>query len=202
LSQVGLRLRAARTSKGWTLERLATAASISASTLSRLESGKRQASLDLLLPLTRKLGISIDDLLIQQPDDPRVRREGWTSGAVSVHPLSEESSAVHTYKMHYRPMPRVALDDLQMHQGYEWLYVLSGRMRLQLGEREIVLHKGEAAEFDTLTPHALTAVGPEDTEIISIFNETGARFHTQPDGGLPGDQHTGDGRLGGGRIDG
>lgn len=181
LAQVGLRLRAARTAKGWTLQRLADAANISASTLSRLESGKRQASLELLLPLTRKLGVSIDDLLVETPEDPRVQREGWSSGAVGVHPLSEESSAVHTYKMHYRPQSRVPLDELKVHQGYEWLYVLSGRMRLQLGEREIILHKGEAAEFDTWTPHAITAVGPEDAEIISIFNETGARFHTQPD---------------------
>lgn len=181
LAQVGLRLRAARTSKGWTLGRLAAAANISASTLSRLESGKRQASLDLLLPLTRKLGISVDDLLVQAPDDPRIRRQGWSSGTVTVHPLSEESSAVHTYKMRYRPAPGLALEELKVHQGYEWLYVLSGRMRLQLADREIILHKGEAAEFDTLTPHALTALGPEDAEIISIFNETGARFHTQPE---------------------
>lgn len=181
LGQVGLRLKAARTSKGWTLERLAKAANVSASTLSRLEAGKRQASLELLLPLTRKLGISIDDLLVPVPEDPRVRRKGWQAHGITVHPLSEESSAVHTYKMHYRPLPRVPQEELELrvHQGYEWLYVLAGRMRLQLGEREIVLHKGEAAEFDTLTPHALTAVGPEDAEVISIFNEAGARFHTE-----------------------
>lgn len=181
LAQVGPRLKAARTSKGWTLERLAAAASISASTLSRLESGKRQASLELLLPLIRKLGISIDDLIAVVPGDPRVRRQGWESGTVTVHPLSEEGSAVHTYKMRYAPAPRLELRDLKTHHGFEWLYVLSGLMRLQLGEREILLHKGEAAQFDTLTPHALTAVGPEHAEIISIFNETGARFHTQPD---------------------
>lgn len=181
LAQVGLRLRAARTSKGWTLERLASAAEISASTLSRLESGKRQASLELLMPLTRKLGISIDDLLVEAPEDPRVCREGWAAGTVEVLPLSEESSAVHTYKMHYRPMPAVPVEELKVHQGYEWLYVMSGRIRLQLGEREVILHKGEAAEFDTLTPHALTCPGPEDAEIISIFNEAGARFHTLAD---------------------
>lgn len=181
LAQVGLRLKAARTSKGWTLDRLAAAANISASTLSRLESGKRQASLELLLPLIRKLGISLDDLLVEAPEDPRVRRTGWQAGPVRVHPLSEEDSAVHTYKMHYSPSPRLSMEELAMHQGFEWLYVLTGRMRLQLGEREIILHKGEAAEFDTLTPHALTAVGPEEGQIISIFNETGAKFHTQPE---------------------
>lgn len=177
LAQVGLRLKAARTAKGWTLDRLAKAAEISSSTLSRLESGKRQASLELLLPVTRQLGMSIEDLLVPVPEDPRVRRDAWEAEGMRVHPLSPESSPVHTYKIHYRPRP--AADQLRAHDGYEWLYVLAGRMRLQLGEREIVLHKGEAAEFDTLTPHALTAMGPEDAEVISIFNEAGARFHTQ-----------------------
>lgn len=181
LAQVGVRLKAARTAKGWTLERLARAAGVSASTLSRLEAGKRQASLELLLPLTRQLGISMDDLLVPVPEDPRVRREAWETHGMIVHPLSEESSAVRVYKIHYRPLAAVPQEELRLkvHQGYEWLYVLAGRMRLQLGEREIILHKGEAAEFDTLTPHALTAVGPEDAEVISIFNEAGARFHTE-----------------------
>lgn len=177
LDQVGIRLKAARTSKGWTLDRLAKAAEISASTLSRLESGKRQASLELLLPLTRQLGINIDDLLVPVPEDPRVRRDGWEADGIRVHPLSPESSPVHTYKVQYSPRPPA--EELKTHSGYEWLYVLAGRMRLQLGHREIVLHKGEAAEFDTLTPHALSAVGPEDGEIISIFNEAGVRFHTE-----------------------
>ena len=177
LAQVGLRLKAARTAKGWTLERLAKAAGISSSTLSRLESGKRQASLELLLPVARQLGMSIDDLLVPVPEDPRVRRDAWEAEGMWVHPLSPESSPVHTYKIHYQPRPPV--DQLRVHGGYEWLYVMAGRMRLQLGNREIILHKGEAAEFDTLTPHALTAVGPEDAEVISIFNEAGARFHTQ-----------------------
>lgn len=179
LEQVGLRLKASRTAKGWTLERLARAAGISASTLSRLEAGKRQASLELLLPLTRQLGIAVDDLIAEPEADPRVTREGWEADGRRVHPLSHESSPVHTYKIRFSPAPAVPVEYLKTHDGYEWLYVLSGRMRIQLGEREILLHKGEAAEFDTLTPHALTAVGPEDAEVISIFNEAGAKFHTE-----------------------
>ncbi len=179
LDLVGIRLKAARTARGWTLERLARASDISASTLSRLEGGKRQASLELLLPLTRQLGIGLDDLVVAAPGDPRVRREPWEAGGITVHPLSVESSPVHTYKIRYSPMSAVVRNDLKVHDGYEWLYVLSGRMRLQLGDQETILFKGEAAEFDTLTPHALTALGPEHAEVISIFNETGARFHTR-----------------------
>ncbi|WP_146338849.1 helix-turn-helix domain-containing protein [Nesterenkonia sp. NBAIMH1] len=179
LKQVGLRLKAARTAKGWTLERLARAADVSPSTLSRLETGKRQASLELLLPLTKKLGITVDDLLAAPAQDPRVDRDGWEAAGRRVLPLSQESSPVQTYKIVLRPAAAVPAHMLQTHDGYEWLYVLHGRVRIQLGDRDIVLHKGEAAEFDTLTPHAMTGIGPEDAEIISIFNEAGAKFHTQ-----------------------
>ncbi len=45
------------------------------------------------------------------------------------------------------------------HEGYEWVYVLSGRLRLVLGEHDVVLGSGEAAEFDTRVPHWFGAAG-------------------------------------------
>ncbi|GAA1818646.1 helix-turn-helix domain-containing protein [Nesterenkonia flava] len=177
LANLGLRLRAARTGRGWTLESLAHKAGISASTLSRLEAGKRQANLELLLPLTKALGIGVDELLTPVVEDPRVDREAWERDDATFQPLSPESSHVQTYKITFTPRPAYE-GPLGTHGGHEWLYVLSGRLRLQLDDREIILHRGEAAEFDTWTPHAMSAVGPENAEIISIFNEAGVKFHT------------------------
>jgi transcriptional regulator with XRE-family HTH domain len=170
LSLVGARLRAARHARGWTLEDLASRAQMSASTLSRLESGKRQASLELLVPLTRQLGIRIDDLITQEAPDPRVRREVIRRDGLVIVPLFPEGAPIQTYKITYLP-------ELRFHDGYEWLYVLSGRLRLRLGDHELILSRGEAAEFDTRTPHSISAVGPRPAEIISIFNEAGARIH-------------------------
>lgn len=65
-----------------------------------------------------------------------------------------------------------------MHDGYEWLYVLHGKLRLRLGEQDLTLSRGEAAEFDTRTPHAMSAAGGRPAQVISIFNEAGARMHT------------------------
>lgn len=177
LAQLGLRLRSARTARGWTLDRLARSAGISPSTLSRLESGKRQASLELLLPITRCLGITVDELLVSSSPDPRVQRDAWERNGMLVQPLSPESSPVHTYKIRYVPRPPIT--GLRSHDGYEWLYVLSGRLRLQLGEEEILLQAGEAAEFDTLRPHGLSAVGPEDAEVICILNDAAVNSHTE-----------------------
>jgi len=176
LARIGPRLRAARRERGWTLDDLASRASLSASTLSRLESGKRQASLELLLPLTRQLGIRIDDLLGDEAPDPRVRRTVIRRDGLVIAPLTLEGSPIRTYKITYpasatAPEPRV-------HDGFEWIYVLSGRLRLRLGEQDLTLARGEAAEFDTRVPHAMSAAGGRPAEVLSIFNEAGVRMHT------------------------
>lgn len=176
LDQVGPRLRAARHARGWTLDDLAARAGVSASTLSRLEAGKRQASLELLLPLTRRLGIRIDDLLPEPARDPRVRRPLVHRDGMVIAPLAPEGSPIRTYKITYSPSS--TMPDLRAHDGYEWLYVLTGRLRLLLGEQDLILTRGEAAEFDTRTPHAMAATGGRPAQIISIFNEEGARMHT------------------------
>lgn len=175
LSQLGPRLRSARQERGWTLEELAGRADISVSTLSRLESGKRQASLELLLPLTRNLGIRVDDLLAPRDRDPRVRRTPVTRGGLTISPLTREASEVRAFKITYHPDAPQRLP--QTHEGHEWLYVLSGRLRLELGDQTLVLGRGEAAEFDTTTPHRMRTADDRPAEVISIFNTVGERLH-------------------------
>jgi transcriptional regulator with XRE-family HTH domain len=176
LDQVGPRLRAARRARGLTLEELAARAGMSASTLSRLESGKRQAALELLLPLGRQLGVRIDDLIPVPPADPRVQRVVERRDGMIVAPLTLEHSPVQTFKVTYPPTD--AAPEVRVHDGYEWLYVLSGRVRLVLDERTHVVERGEAAEFDTRTPHSLSATEDGPAEVLSIFSASGERIHT------------------------
>ncbi|WP_396667998.1 helix-turn-helix domain-containing protein [Microbacterium sp. R86528] len=176
LDQVGPRLRAVRKARGWTLDDLAERARVSPSTLSRLESGKRQATLELLVPLTRQLGIRVDDLLPDEARDPRVRRPEIREHGHIVAPLTLEDSPVQTFKVTYPG--GAALPELRTHDGFEWLYVLAGKLRLRLGDQDLVLTRGEAAEFDTRVPHSLSADGAKPAQIISIFNTEGARIHT------------------------
>lgn len=175
LKQLGPRLRAARQDRGWTLDELATRAGMSVSTLSRLESGKRQASLELLLPLTRQLGIRVDDLLALPAEDPRVRRTAIQRDGITIAPLTREASEVRAFKITYHP--DAPSREPQSHDGHEWLYVLSGKLRLTLGDQELTLERGEAAEFDTSTPHRMRASGTRPCEVISIFNTVGERLH-------------------------
>jgi len=181
IAQVGPRLRSARQARGWTLEELASRAGLSVSTLSRLESGKRQASLELLLPATRQLGIGLDDLVPAEAGDPRVRRETVRRDGMVIAPLTLERSPVQAFKISYAPAAEAPAP--RVHDGFEWVYVLSGRLRLVLDDTVHVLEPGEAAEFDTRVPHSLTAMADGPAEVVSIFSASGERIHTH----LPAD---------------
>jgi transcriptional regulator with XRE-family HTH domain len=177
LELLGARIRAARQARGMTLAELAAAADMSTSTLSRLESGKRQANLELLIPISRRLGIRLDDLVHPTAPDPRVRRDTEERGGMRVTPLTPEDSPVQTYRVTYPPSQE--LPQLRMHDGYEWCYVLSGKLRLRVGDHDLELARGEAAEFDTRTPHAMSAAGGKPATVLSIFNQAGERMHTR-----------------------
>ena len=175
LQQVGPRLRAARQDRGWTLDDLASLAGMSPSTLSRLESGKRQASLELLLPLTRQLGITVDTLLEPRDRDPRVRRDAVQQYGMTVAPLTREESEVRAFKITYHPeAPEISP---RTHAGHEWFYVLSGSVQLTLDGEDHLFSAGEAGEFDTQRPHRIRATGAVPAEVISLFNTVGERMH-------------------------
>jgi transcriptional regulator with XRE-family HTH domain len=174
--RVRVRLRTLRTERGLTLAEVAAAAGMDASTLSRLESGARRLTLDHLPALARALGVRADDLLAApRAEDPRVRPMARRSDGMIVWPLNRhpETSGRHAFKIRLPVRPE---STLRTHEGHEWLYVLSGRVRLLLGDGEFVLEAGEAAEFSTWTPHWMTAID-EPAEIIAIFGPQGERVH-------------------------
>jgi transcriptional regulator with XRE-family HTH domain len=178
LKQIGPRLKSWRHRRSLTLDELSAATGISTSTISRLEAGKRAPNLELVVPIARALRLELDDLVPRPTPDPRVRRVTKRIGAVSYMALSPESAPLQTYKM---TLPATAATapplEPQVHEGYEWLYVLSGRLRLVLGEHDLEMGPGEAAEFDTRTPHWLAAAGTEPVELITIFSKQGKRIH-------------------------
>jgi transcriptional regulator with XRE-family HTH domain len=177
LATVGPRLRALRQQRDMTLTALAEATGISVSTLSRLESGQRRPTLELLLPLARAYGVQLDDLVGgPQTGDPRVhlRPVTWHNG-LTVVPLTRRAGGVQAYKLLIPS--RGEEPSLKTHEGYEWLYILDGRLRLVLGDRDIILKPGEAAEFDTHVPHWFSSVGDQPAELLSLFGPQGERAH-------------------------
>ncbi|SEL92583.1 Cupin domain-containing protein [Blastococcus sp. DSM 46786] len=181
LQNVGTRLRALRTERGRTLTEIAEDTGISVSTLSRLESGGRRPTLELLLPLARTYGVALDDLVdAQAPADPRVHGHPVERDGMTMVPLTRQpGTGLQAYKQLFPPRWQVGNTDQKVHEGYEWLYVLSGRIRLLLGSRDFVLGPGEVVEFDTRVPHAFSNPFAEPAETLILVGPQGERMHVR-----------------------
>ncbi|MCT9092584.1 XRE family transcriptional regulator [Streptomyces sp. ASQP_92] len=192
LGAVGPRLRALRRQRGVTLADIAATTGISESTLSRLESGQRKATLELLLPLARAYDVPLYDLVgAPRTGDPRIHLKPVQRFGMTFVPLSRQPGGVHAFKMIIPARPEPLEPTPQTHEGFEWLYVLSGHLRLVLGERDLTLPPGEAAEFDTSVPHWLGSYDGGAVELLVLFGMQGVRAHvggdavTSPRGGRP-----------------
>lgn len=178
LSAVGPRLRAVRQKRGATLTQLSTATGISISTLSRLESGGRRPTLELLLALARAHQVPLDELVgVSATGDPRVHAKPVQRKGRTLIPLTRRPGGMQAYKMVVPPGEPES--ELQSHEGYEWMYVLTGRLRLRLGELDLVMKAGEVAEFDTHTPHWFGSAGPRPAELLVLFGPQGERLHVR-----------------------
>jgi transcriptional regulator with XRE-family HTH domain len=180
LDAVGPRLRALRKQRGLTLADVSTATEISESTLSRLESGGRRPTLELLLPLARVYGVPLDDLVgAPRTGDPRVHLKPIHRYGMTFIPLTRRAGGVQAFKMLIPGRREPAEPTPQTHGGYEWVYVLNGRLRLLVGDRDIVLESGEAAEFDTALPHWLGTADGHPVETLVLFGPQGERAHVR-----------------------
>ena len=190
LDAVGPRLQRLRLHRELTLAALAAETGISTSTLSRLESGLRRPTLEHLLPLARAHGVTLDELVDAPPTgDPRIHLRPLTVGDGSVIlPLTRRPGGIQAYKFVLPTGDDAAEPDLRTHEGHDWAYVLNGTLRLVLGEHDLRLHPGEAAEFDTRTPHWFGATSAGPVEFLSLIGKQGERAHVRvaPGGGSRG----------------
>ncbi|KZM69988.1 helix-turn-helix domain-containing protein [Nocardia terpenica] len=178
LDAVGPRLRELRRQRETTLAELSAATGISVSTLSRLESGGRRPTLEQLLPLARAHGVTLDEL-VDAPftGDPRVHLRPLAAHGMTMLPLTRRAGGVQAFKIVIPADGRRGDPDPRTHEGYEWLYVLNGRLRLILGDHDLILKPGEAAEFDTRLPHWFGPADARPVEFLSLFGKQGERAH-------------------------
>jgi transcriptional regulator with XRE-family HTH domain len=178
LAGTGSRLRGLRQQKETTLADLSAETGISVSTLSRLESGARRPTLELLLPLAKAYGVTLDELVGAPPTgDPRIHLQPITRHGMTMLPLTRRAGGIQAYKLILPGDSPRTTPDLKTHEGYEWLYVLNGRLRMVLAEHDLVLEPGEAVEFDTRTPHWFGAADARPVEFLSLFGTQGERAH-------------------------
>jgi mannose-6-phosphate isomerase-like protein (cupin superfamily) len=120
------------------------------------------------------------DELVDAPatGDPRIHGRPFDRHGVTIVPLTRRPGGLQAFKQLYPPHWPARDPELQSHEGYEWLYVLSGTLRLLLGEHDVTLKPGEVAEFDTHVPHAF-ATGAEPAEVLCLFGPQGERLHVR-----------------------
>ncbi|MFE2597760.1 helix-turn-helix domain-containing protein [Streptomyces sp. NPDC059396] len=181
LAAMGPRLRAAREQRGATLTGVSRATGISLSTLSRIETGRRKPTLEVLLRLAKAYDISLDELAGTAPaaaagSRPSVPQR--SGGDKAVLPLTRYVGGLHAHK---HVLPAVDAPPTRprqvSHDGYEWLCVLYGRLWLALGKQDLVLAAGDVAEFDTRTAHGVANAGPGGpVEYLIMFGPQGERL--------------------------
>ncbi len=178
LEEVGPRLRRVRTQRGATLAQLSSATGISKSTLSRLESGHRKPSLELLLPIAQAHQVPLDELVgAPAVGDPRIRldKPQVRSNGRIVYPLSRQPRDLHAWKVVIPPESGVP--QMRTHEGYEWFFVLAGQLRLILANHDFIMGPGEVAEFETRFPHWFGPANDKPVEILSLLSQHGERTH-------------------------
>ena len=184
LDGVADRLRELRSKSGRTLADLSGQTGVSVSTLSRLESGLRRPTLDLLIRLAAAYGASLDDVVgAPQIADPRIHPKTFYRDGKAIIPLTKQNPDVIAFKMLLPGHPPDSAVPTKVHGGYDWIYVLSGHVRLAIGDDETLLSPGEAAEFDTRKPHGFVSASMEPAEIINLLSRQGERVHVHSAGG-------------------
>ncbi|MDO8189237.1 XRE family transcriptional regulator [Conexibacter sp. JD483] len=171
------RLRTLRKARGWSLDELGRRTHIGPSTLSRLESGRRRIAIDHLVALARALDTTVEELVAEDEDEdvvirPRRDQAGGSTFWLLTRP--DDPSGRVVVKM--RLPARRQLPETRVHPGRDWFYVLEGTVRLRLGGRELLVAAGNAAAFDTMTPHSMGGHGGP-AEILSILDHHGERAH-------------------------
>ena len=176
-SGVRQRIRALRSERGWSLDELARRCHFGSSTLSRIETGHRRLTLDHLVSLARAFEVSVDDLLgSDQEEDVIIRPQRDVIRGVTTWLLTRPGDPSGRMVSKMRSPARRGSLELQVHPGRDWFFVLSGTARLVLGGQEHLVREGEAAEFSTLTPHAIAGYA-KAVEVLTIFDRHGEAAH-------------------------
>jgi mannose-6-phosphate isomerase-like protein (cupin superfamily) len=123
--------------------------------------------------------------------DPRIYPRPIQRGSATWLPLTRNQGGPAVFMQIIPPDPNPSAGpwaplDQGAHEGHEWLYVIAGRLRLTLGDKDFILTAGQAAEFDTRIPHSVSNAGSQPTELLNIFGPQGERVHLRARGTTPG----------------
>lgn len=181
---LGVRVRQLRKAKDWTLEQAATQAGLARSTLSKIENGQMSPTYDALKKLAIGLGISVPQLFTPPQRDQVIGRmsvtksDGGTAHATATyeHQLLAENltkKSMLPYRARVRARSMEEFDGWVRHDGEEFMYVLTGRVRLYTEFYEPVdLSRGDSAYYDASMGHNVVSISDEDATILWVTSLT------------------------------
>ena len=177
---LGQRVRELRKAKDWTLEQAASRAGLARSTMSKIENGQMSPTYDALKKLATGLGITIPQLFTP-PARPQVTgrriitRDGEGAAHATTtyeHDLLAEGltrKKMLPYRARIRARSAEEFDGWVRHDGEEFLYVLTGRIRLFTEFYEPVdLARGDSAYYDATMGHNVISVSSDDATILWV----------------------------------
>lgn len=177
---LGMRVRDLRKERSWTLEQAAKQAGLARSTLSKIENGQMSPTYDALKKLAEGLGISVPQLFTPPQQERANGRMAVTRNsegqshatATYEHELMGESltrKKMLPYRARVRARSMDEFDGWVRHDGEEFLYVLTGVIRLYTEFYEpIEMKRGDSAYYDSTMGHNVISVSPEDATILWV----------------------------------
>jgi transcriptional regulator with XRE-family HTH domain len=179
-AEIGKRIRAFRSEKGISLERLAQQTGFTKGYLSKVEKSTKAPPVSTLGILAHALGVSISTILgegkstrtsfclVRKDERPLMARHGDAFG------YSYEAVAHHYTGKSMEPFivtlpPRPKKQKLFQHEGQEILYVLQGKMRFRHGSEVYVINEGDCIYFDSGVPHQGVSCGPGETRCFMVI---------------------------------
>lgn len=185
VNPIGMRLKALRQERNWTLSEVAKRTGISVGTLSKLENGKTDLNFSSVNKLAEGLDIAVTDLTNPAPQVTG-RRTITTGGNgvmfetrdVDYEVLCSEVAGQNQGYIRAIIKPREVDPNLDWHRhaGEEFIYVIKGALELRTEFYDpVILTAGDSILFDSSMGHHYVSKGHTDAECLISFSLKGYR---------------------------
>lgn len=177
---VGRNIRSLRESLGLSLTAVAAKAEMSKGTLSKIETAQISPPISTLLAVAKALDVHLSRFFIEpeerppwvvtrKGEAPRISPRGAECGyAYRALALNMPDKDVEPFLLTVRPTDRPVVFQ---HGGQEFIYMLSGRMRMMIGDDEVVLGEGDALYFDPSRTHSCRALDRKSAHFLCCFTQ-------------------------------
>lgn len=177
---IGMRIRKIRTEQRRTLQEIAEASGFTKSFLSKIENGKAVPAVASLMKIADVLGVKVSELMDEDgytgtvfvPRDAKDRKRIKTDKGYSFLPIAVERTNKSMQPYLFTAKKGEISHQKLSHEGEEFIYILGGEMKFQVGNDEYYLKVGDSLYFDSLEVHELTPISDE-VHYLAVFTTPG-----------------------------